>query len=326
MKLAILGAGAWGTALAAHWCTRHEVRLWGRDAAQLAALTATRSTRYLPGIRLPDAVEGDPDFARAATWADALILAVPSHALRSTFAALAALHIEAPVLWVSKGFEAHSGRLPHEVAAECLPGHPAGVLSGPSFALEVAQGLPTALTLATAPAGLAWQLAAGLSSDTLRIYPNADLTGVEIGGALKNVIALAAGISDGLGLGHNARAALVTRGLAEITRLGVKLGARPETFMGLSGLGDLVLTATGDLSRNRRVGLALARGETLEAILARLGQVAEGVQSAREAHRLATEHGVDMPVTATVCALLDGHIDVRDAVSRLLQREIRSEF
>lgn len=327
MKLTVLGAGAWGTALAAHWAHTHDVVLWGRHADELVQMRNTRiNARYLPDCSLPGALRFETDFNKACAQADLVLLAVPTHGLRVTLEALSSTSAVPPLVWVCKGFERGSGLLPHQLVDLLLPGAAAGVLSGPSFALEVARGCPTALTLAAHDGHLAQHLAETLSGDGLRIYAHDDIVGVETGGALKNVMALAAGICDGLSLGHNARAALITRGLAEMTRLGVSLGGRPETFMGLSGLGDLILTATGDLSRNRRVGLALARGQALDQILADLGQVAEGVSSAHEVDALASRLGVNMPITHAVCQILDGHLPATEAVSNLLNRDIRPEF
>jgi glycerol-3-phosphate dehydrogenase (NAD(P)+) len=328
MKLAVLGAGAWGTALAASWAPHHDVTLWGRNAAELDAVRANRvNTRYLPGCPLPDTLHFNADFDRVVGEAELIVAAVPTGGLRSTLAALAARSGLPPLLWVCKGFEPGGRKLPHQVVAELLPSHTqTGVLSGPSFAQEVAQGYPTALTLASRDTALARRLAESLSGHRLRLYAHDDVIGVEVGGALKNVIAIAAGICDGLQLGHNARAALVTRGLAEMTRLGVHLGGHFETFMGLSGLGDLILTTTGDLSRNRQVGLRLARGQQLDAILGELGHVAEGVTTAREAAALAGELGVDMPITRAVCQVLFDGLPAAQAVDGLLNREIKAEF
>ncbi|MFN3750547.1 MAG: NAD(P)H-dependent glycerol-3-phosphate dehydrogenase [Thiobacillus sp.] len=328
MKLAVLGAGAWGTALATTWCAQHAVTLWGRNVHEIDAMRSARvNARYLPDCPLPADLRLDADLDAAVADADVIVVAVPSGGLRSTLAALARRGTLPPVVWVSKGFEPGSRKLPHQLVAECLPAQrAAAVLSGPSFALEVARGYPTALTLASDDDALARQLAEALSSHRLRLYAHDDVIGVEIGGALKNVMAIAAGICDGLGLGHNARAALITRGLAEMTRLGVRLGGRFETFMGLSGLGDLVLTTTGDLSRNRQVGLGLARGQALDALLAELGHVAEGVTTAREVDALASELGVDMPITRTVCRVLFEALPAADAVDALLHRELRPEF
>jgi len=327
MKLSVLGAGAWGTALAACWAPHHNVTLWGRNAAELDSMRASRiNARYLPGCPLPAELAFSADFDAAAS-ADLIVVAVPSSGLRPTLAALAARPTLPPLIWVCKGFEPGSRKLPHQLIAELLPAHTqTGVLSGPSFAQEVAQGYPTALTLASHDTALAQRLAETLSGQRLRLYAHDDVIGVEVGGALKNVMAIAAGICDGLQFGHNARAALITRGLAEMTRLGVKLGGHFETFMGLSGLGDLILTATGDLSRNRQVGLRIARGQALDSILADLGHVAEGVTTAREVAALAGELGVDMPITRAVCQMLFEGLPAAQAVDALLNREIKAEF
>jgi len=328
MKLSVLGAGAWGTALAASWAPHHTVTLWGRNADELDAMRDQRiNTRYLPCCPLPDSLHFNPDFNAVVDDAELIVIAVPSGALRPTLSALAQRPRLAPLLWVCKGFEPGSRKLPHQLVAELLPTHTqTGALSGPSFAQEVAQGYPTALTLASHDSALAQHLAEALSGQRLRIYAHDDVIGVEIGGALKNVMAIAAGICDGLQLGHNARAALITRGLAEMTRLGVQLGGRFETFMGLSGLGDLILTTTGDLSRNRQVGLRLARGQSLDAILAELGHVAEGVTTAPEVAALASELGVDMPITRAVCQMLFEGLPAAQAVDALLNRHIKTEF
>ena len=328
MKLAVLGAGAWGTALAASWAPHHDVTLWGRNAADLDAMRENRiNTPYLPNCTLPDTLRFNADFDGVVRDAELLVIAVPTGGLRATLAALATRPTLPPLVWVCKGFEPGSRKLPHQLIAELLPAHSAvGVLSGPSFAQEVAQGYPTALTLASHNSALAQRLAGALSGQRLRIYAHDDVVGVEVGGALKNVIAIAAGICDGLQLGHNARAALITRGLAEMTRLGVRLGGHFETFMGLSGLGDLILTTTGDLSRNRQVGLRLARGQALDTILNELGHVAEGVTTAREAAALASELGVDMPITRAVCQMLFEGLPAAQAVETLLNRVIKAEF
>jgi glycerol-3-phosphate dehydrogenase (NAD(P)+) len=328
MKLSVVGAGAWGTALAANWAPHLEVTLWGRNAAELDVMRDARvNTRYLPDCPLPDTLRFDPDFDRVIGSADLIVIAVPTSGLRTTLQALVRRPKLPPLVWVCKGFEHGSRKLPHQLIAELLPDHTqTGVLSGPSFAQEVAQGFPTALTLASHDDVLAQRLAETLSVHRLRIYAHDDVVGVEIGGALKNVMAIAAGICDGLKLGHNARAALITRGLAEMTRLGVRLGGHFETFMGLSGLGDLILTTTGDLSRNRQVGLRLARGQQLDTILAELGHVAEGVTTAREVAALAAEIGVDMPIAQAVCQILFEGLPAAQAVEALLNREIKAEF
>ncbi|WP_413437457.1 NAD(P)H-dependent glycerol-3-phosphate dehydrogenase [Sulfuriferula sp. GW1] len=327
MNITVLGAGAWGTALAVVLASRHAVTLWARDADQIASMNATRSNpRYLPGVTLPDQLGLKDDLPAALAHAELVLVATPSGAFRSVLKQLSALDQRAPLVWVCKGFEAGTMKLPHQVAQEELPDEVArGVLSGPSFAQEVAAGLPTALTLATSDTSALREAAAALHGGRLRVYTSNDVIGVELGGALKNVIAIAAGISDGLHFGHNARAALITRGVAEISRLGLALGGRMETFMGLTGMGDLILTCTGDLSRNRQLGLRLAAGESLEAILRALGHIAEGVTTAREVDKLATKLGVDMPITHAVCRVLYEGVAPRAVVDDLLNRDRKAE-
>ena len=327
MKLALLGAGAWGTALAISLARAHEVILWTRDAALAETLRSTRNNaRYLPGYSLPANVNIDDSLPRVIADAEVIIAIVPTASLREVTKLITREKNSAPIVLASKGFETGTGKLPYEVCAETLsPDAMVGVLSGPSFAQEVAKGLPAALTLAAFNVDFASETARQLNGPRLRVYSSNDVIGVALGGGLKNVMAIASGISDGMGLGANARAALVTRGLAEMARLGQKLGGQTETFMGLTGLGDLVLTATGDLSRNRQVGLQLAQGESLEKILQRLGHVAEGVYSAREAAARATALKVDMPITQAVCDVIDGKTSARDALERLLSREPKPE-
>ena len=297
MRIAVLGAGAWGTALAIAFAQRHPVTLWARDPAQVALMAASRqNARYLPACPFPAGLVLEDSLERSID-AELILLAAPLSGLRQSAETLRGLGSRAPGLWVCKGMEAGSGLLPHQVVAEVLPEVSKGVLTGPSFALEVARGLPTAITLAADDIRFAKTLVAALHGGRLRLYANDDVIGAEVGGAVKNVLAIATGICDGLGLGLNARAALLTRGLAEITRFGIALGARRETFMGLAGLGDLILTATGDLSRNRRVGLLLAEGKPLPQIVAELGHVAEGVPASHEEARRAAALGVDMPIT-----------------------------
>ena len=329
MRITVLGAGAWGTALAACLAARHDSLLWARDAAQAAILSATRrNERYLPGIDLPAALRVEADFdaalahARAGGEGGLVVVATPMSGLREMLSGAAAANCG--IWWLCKGFEAGSGALGHEVARS-LGEERVGVLSGPSFAIEVARGCPTALVAASADAALREQALEAFHGDALRIYTSADPVGVEVGGAVKNVIAIATGIADGMALGMNARAALITRGLAEMTRLGLALGARADTFMGLSGVGDLVLTATGDLSRNRQVGLQLAKGRALADVLAALGHVAEGVYSAPTVLARAKALGVDMPLTAAVVAVLAGRITAAQALERLMRREARAE-
>jgi glycerol-3-phosphate dehydrogenase (NAD(P)+) len=302
------------------------VALWTRRREDCEALASTRRSRYLPDIPIPDAVAIEADLARAVEGRDLVIVATATAGLRDTALAVGAIRPEAALVWACKGFEARSGALPHQVVAQALPkAKRVAALSGPSFALEVARGQPTAVVLASHDAAFAVDTAAALNSARLRIYSNDDLVGVELGGALKNVIAIAAGISDGLALGRNARAALVTRGLAEIARLGVAMGGQPETFNGLAGLGDLVLTCTGDLSRNREVGVRLAKGKSLDTVLAELGHVAEGVHSARAAAAHARACNVEMPITAAVCDVLFEGRPAQEAVRQLLMRDPRAE-
>ena len=323
--VAVLGAGAWGTAIAAVLAPRLSVSLWARDpaAAQVMALTR-RNERYLPDVELPATLTVTADLSAATRAARLVLLATPVAGLREL---LGRLRSAPPLVWLCKGFEEGSGMLPHQIVEELL-GREArcGALSGPSFAAEVARGLPCALTLASRDAAFAREAAALLHGGRMRVYYSADVVGVEIGGAVKNVMAIAAGICDGLALGLNARAALVTRGLAEIARLGAALGGTADTFFGLAGAGDLILTATGDLSRNRRVGLELARGRPLGEILDALGHVAEGVRSAREITRLAAARGVEMPVSDAVNAVLEGRLAPAAAVERLLARDAKREL
>ncbi len=282
--------------------------------------------RYFPGHSLPSSIGIAADLDAALIGADLLIAAVPSNAFRSLATALRASATDVPLVWLCKGLETGSRKLPHAVLAEAWPAHPpAAVLSGPSFAHEVASGLPAALTVASLDADFARQVARELHDPKLRLYASNDVIGVELGGAVKNVIAIAAGIADGLGFGYNARAALLTRGLAELTRLGLQLGGRPETFMGLSGMGDLILTCTGDLSRNRQLGLRLAAGESLEGALRELGHVAEGATTALEVACLARELGIDMPITEAVAQILNQETPPREAVAALLARDLKDE-
>lgn len=327
MNISILGAGAWGTALAIALSRRHAVALWVRDAAQAAAMQSSRrNARYLPGCALPDALRIEADFAAAAGAGELNLVATPLAGLRDTLQRLRAVAPATPVIWACKGLEAGSQRLPHQVVAEELGDAAAcGALTGPSFAEEVALGLPTAITLASANGAFAEAAAQSLHNARLRVYASHDVIGAEIGGAVKNVMAIAAGISDGMGFGMNARAALITRGLAEITRLGLALGGKRETFMGLAGMGDLILTCTGDLSRNRRVGLSLAKGLSLEQILRDLGHTAEGVSSAREVTAMAQRLDIDMPITRAVKGVLHDGVAASEAVEQLLGRDPKLE-
>lgn len=328
MKISVLGAGAWGTALAISLAPRHQVRLWARDAQQVAAMQASRSNRrYLPDMPFPESLQLTADMGAALSDAELLIVAVPVSSLRGILQRIAEFPVATPVVWLCKGFDAQASQLPHQVAAEILPANiPCAVLSGPSFAQEVARGLPTALTLASGDIGFAQRIAHALHHSRLRIYSSADVAGVEVGGAVKNVLAIAAGISDGLHLGYNARAALLTRGLAEMTRLGLHMGGKAETLGGLSGVGDLILTCTGDLSRNRQVGMLLAQKKALPDILKELGHVAEGVYTAREVHQLAQRLGVDMPICEAVYRVLYEQLAADKATESLLSRQPSDEF
>ena len=324
----MIAAGAWGTALAVAFSARHRVTLWTRQGDLAQQMRETRENpRFLPGFVLPEALSIDDDFARSIADAELLIVATPLSGLRPTLRRLRDAGLVRPLLWVCKGLEAGSALLPHQVVADELgAGALCGALSGPSFAEEVAKGLPTAITLASDAADFACRMAVELHSARLRIYANDDLPGVEVGGAVKNVMAIATGICDGLGFGYNARAALMTRGLAEVARLGVALGGQPNTFMGLAGMGDLILTCTGDLSRNRRVGLGLAAGQTLPQILADLGHVAEGVGTAREVARLAETLAIEMPITQAVEAILYRGLPAAEAAEALLSRDPKPEM
>lgn len=330
-RVAILGAGAWGTALGIALAERHDVLLWGRDAQAMREAAGTRENRvYLPGYKLPPALIPTSDFDTALAHVTGeepglLIVASSVAGLRPLAQRLAAYPIP-NLVWLCKGFEEGAHLLPHQVIDEVLGADvPHGALSGPSFAQEVAQGLPCALTIASGSEALRASVVATVHGRSLRVYSSDDLVGVEVGGAVKNILAIATGVADGMGLGMNARAALITRGLAEITRLGVALGGRMETFMGLTGIGDLILTCTGDLSRNRRVGLGLAQGKRLEQIVAELGHVAEGVRCARAVRALAQERGVEMPITSAVAAVLFEGDDPAQMVQRLLARDPRTE-
>ena len=329
MNITVIGAGAWGTALAISLSANHHVTLWARDAGQVSAMRATRrNQRYLPDAPLPDALGLSADFDAALADAGLLIVAVPAAAFRSTLERIAQrCSTSCGLVWLCKGFERGTSLLPHQVAEQVLPPDlPCGVLSGPSFAQEVAQGLPTALVLAAHDEAFAQRVAHALHHSRLRVYASNDVTGVEVGGAVKNVMAIAAGVCDGMKLGNNARAALITRGLAEITRLGLKLGGHQETLGGLSGAGDLILTCTGDLSRNRRVGMLLAQKNSLEDILGQIVHVAEGVYAVREVHQLAQRLGVNMPICDAVYRVLYDHVPVAEMVASLLNRTASLEF
>jgi glycerol-3-phosphate dehydrogenase (NAD(P)+) len=327
--VAVVGAGSWGTALAIQFArSGRPTRLWGRDRARLAAMAqARRNDRYLAAGAFPPSLAVEAELAQALRGACDVLIAVPSHAFRSVLGELAPLlTAQMRLAWATKGFELPSGLLPHQVAREVLGAQRAvAVLSGPTFAREVGAGLPTAMTIASPDAGFATTLAQDLSSEQFRAYTSTDIVGVEVGGGVKNVLAVGAGLSDGLGFGANTRVALITRGLAEMMRLGVALGAQRDTFMGLAGLGDLVLTCTDDQSRNRRFGLELAAGQTPSQALASIGQVVEGYPAARAVRTVAARAGVEMPLCAGIYQVLYEGVPARDAVRALMTRPIKSE-
>jgi glycerol-3-phosphate dehydrogenase (NAD(P)+) len=327
-SIAVLGAGSWGTALAIQ-CARagRRVTLWGRDPAAVNAMRAERrNRRYLPDEPLPEGLDVTSELGTAIGGADLVLIVVPSHAFRATLEAVRRAGCPPRLAWATKGFELDTGLLPHKVASEVLGSElPTAVLSGPTFAREVAAGLPTAMTVASAHEEHALVVARAISTQSLRAYTSTDIVGVEVGGATKNVYAIGAGLCDGLGFGANTRTALVTRALAEMTRLGVSLGARRETFMGLAGIGDLVLTCTDDQSRNRRFGLALARGRTVEGALAEIGQVVEGYYAARSTRGVAQKLEVEMPIVEQVYAVLYEHVAPRDAAATLMRRPVGAE-
>lgn len=327
--VAVLGAGSWGTALALLLSRNgHAVRLWSHHSEQVARLRHDRENRrYLPGCAFPAGLTVEPDLAAAAARSAIVLIAVPSHAYGETLARVKPyLDVNTGIAWATKGLEHGSGRFLHQVTAQLLGENwPAAVISGPSFAREVAAGMPTAVTVASRDVGYARQVAALLHGSNLRAYTSEDVIGVELGGAVKNVLAIAVGVSDGLGFGANARAALITRGLAEMVRLGEVVGGRRETFMGLAGIGDLVLTCTDDQSRNRRFGLAIGRGQTAAEACAAIGQVVEGIVTTREIMRLARRYRVEMPITEQVDQVLDQGRDPRQAVEALLARDLKPE-
>ncbi|ACT49804.1 MULTISPECIES: NAD(P)H-dependent glycerol-3-phosphate dehydrogenase [Methylovorus] len=327
MKVTVLGAGAWGTALAMQISIQHPVVLWAHNPEHVSGMKRARANpRYLGDFKFNDNLSIEGDLGRAVAHSDLVLSVVPTAAFRTTLQALKALDCKLPVVWANKGLEPETAKLPHEVAMDELgPQHPWGALSGPSFAAELVRGLPTAVTLAANDADFAREAASVMHGGSFRVYSSDDVVGASVGGALKNVMAIAAGISDGMDFGNNARAALITRGLAEMTRFGVSLGAKKETFMGLAGAGDLILTCTGQYSRNREVGLQLASGRKLPEILQSLGHVAEGVNTTREVVRRAKLMGVDMPLTAEVDQVLSHGKSPRVAVESLLSREQKPE-
>jgi glycerol-3-phosphate dehydrogenase (NAD(P)+) len=327
--IAILGAGSWGTALAIQFArTSRPTLLWGRDAQQMRELANDRRNKaYLPDAPFPSALQIEPDLTAVLQTARDIVVAVPSHALRGMLQAIQP-HRSATLrlAWATKGFELTTGLLPHQVA-ELVLGRdvPTAVISGPTFAREVGAGLPTAMTIAASDQTFARDLAESISGDSFRAYTSTDITGVEIGGAVKNVMAIGAGISDGLGFGANTRIALITRGLVEMTRLGVALGARRETFMGLAGLGDLVLTCTDNQSRNRRFGLAIAAGHSIDAAQKEIGQVVEGVLAARAVREVASRAQVEMPICEQLCRVVHEGLAPKAAVKELMSRELKPE-
>ncbi len=327
--IVVLGAGSWGTALAIQFArSGRRTVLWGREEDDPAELARTRrNERYLPGAEFPPSLAIEPDMAKAIASGDDLLLAVPSSALRVMLQQIKPLLGPlARIAWASKGFEISTGKLPHQVAREVLgPEVPIAVLSGPTFAREVGQGLPTAIAVASPDAAFALELAESVSAGNFRAYTQTDIVGVEIGGAVKNVIAIAAGGSDGMGYGSNSRVFLITRGLVEMVRLGVALGARQETLMGLAGLGDLVLTCTDDQSRNRRFGRALASGKPIDQAIAEIGQVVEGYHAAKAVHMVAKKQGVDMPICEHVYRVLYEGMPILDVVESMLRREVTAE-
>ncbi len=326
--MAVIGAGSWGTALAIQLARAGlPARLWGRDTGQMRALQRTRcNERYLPDAAFPASLEVGTDLGEVLDGVRDVLIVVPSPAFRAILE-LVGRHLsrEARVAWATKGFEISSGLLPHQVAHEILGARPGAVVSGPTFAKEVGAGLPTAMTVASRDAAFATALATRLSGPSFRAYTQSDIVGVEVGGAVKNVIAIGSGIADGMGFGANTRVALITRGLAEMMRLGVKLGAARETFMGLAGLGDLVLTCTDDQSRNRRLGLALGRGQTLQQAQDGIQQVVEGVLASRAVCAVAAHLSVDMPICREIHRVMHEGKPVREAVQELMGREMRSE-
>jgi len=327
--IAVIGAGSWGTALALQFARGgREVRLWGRDAKQLAAIgSAGVNNRYLPDVRFPDNLHVEADLATCLDGVRDIVISVPSHGLRETLIKVQPLlDSSARICWATKGFELSTGKLPHQVAGEILGSDRAmAVLSGPTFAKEVGVGLPTAMTIAASDAEFADDLAAALSGDSFRAYTSGDMIGVEVGGAVKNVLAIGAGLSDGLGFGANTRIALITRGLVEMTRLGVALGANQDTFMGLAGMGDLVLTCTDNLSRNRRMGLALASGKSIEDAQQEIQQVVEGVLAAKAVKQVADRLSVEMPICQGIYRILYEGVPPREVVSALMGRTLKPE-
>jgi glycerol-3-phosphate dehydrogenase (NAD(P)+) len=330
MKVAVLGAGSWGTALASLLARNgHDTVIWGRNAEQVRSINEKHeNARYLPGISLPESLKASADLAETVLNADLILVVTPSHAFKETILALAPFRKSGTgVSWATKGFEPGSGRFLHEVAEEILGSDvPLAVVTGPSFAKEVTQGLPTAVTVHSDDPEFAQTVAEALHGPTFRAYTGNDMMGAELGGAMKNVLAVATGVADGMGLGLNARAGLITRGLNEMLRLNQALGGRAETLMGLAGLGDLVLTSTGDLSRNRRLGLALGQGKSIKEAVASIGQVVESIQTCDEVMRLASRFDMDLPISDLVSRVLHQEITPQEGLQMILAREQKPEY
>lgn len=328
MKFAVLGAGSWGTALAMQLAKNNATTLWGRNAERMAAMQQSRSNEYyLPGIPFPEQLQISDDLEQTISQAEVVLIVCPSHAFHDTLKQVKPLLGSRPLAWASKGFEPGTGRFLHQVVEQVLgKNHPKALVTGPSFAKDVAKGRPTLVTVVSDHHEFAKQVSLALHSDNFRVYLAADLIGAELGGAVKNVLALATGIADGMQLGDNTRAALITRGMAEMIRLGRALGCQTETLMGLSGLGDLVLTSTGDLSRNRRMGLALGQGKSITQAKREIGQVVEGIGTTEEVMRLANQHQVEMPITEHIWKIINDKLSIKQALESLMTRELRPEF
>ncbi|HPQ86927.1 MAG TPA: NAD(P)H-dependent glycerol-3-phosphate dehydrogenase [Gammaproteobacteria bacterium] len=328
MKFAVIGAGSWGTALAIQLARNGTTYLWGRKPQHIDEMQKSRKNqKYLPGIVFPDNIIPEKDLEKAISSSDAVLVVSPSHAFAEILKKITPYLQERPLAWASKGFEPGSGRFLHQVAEDIIgKDHPMALVTGPSFAKDVAEGKPTLVTVASNSDQFARDVAYALHNSQFRVYISHDMIGAELGGAVKNVLALATGICDGMQLGDNTRAAILTRGMAEMMRLGQAMNCKPETLMGLSGLGDLVLTCTGDLSRNRRMGLALGRGQSIEEAKTEIGQVVEGINTADEVMRLAKKYNVDMPISEHVWKVVNGLMTPAEAVKELMSREVRQEF
>ena len=328
MKFAVIGAGSWGTALAIQLARNGTTYLWGRKPQHIDEMQKSRKNqKYLPGIVFPDNIIPEKDLEKAISSSDAVLVVSPSHAFAEILEKITPYLQERPLAWASKGFEPGSGRFLHQVAEDIIgKDHPMALVTGPSFAKDVAEGKPTLVTVASNSDQFARDVAYALHNSQFRVYISHDMIGAELGGAVKNVLALATGICDGMQLGDNTRAAILTRGMAEMMRLGQAMNCKPETLMGLSGLGDLVLTCTGDLSRNRRMGLALGRGQSIEEAKTEIGQVVEGINTADEVMRLAKKYNVDMPISEHVWKVVNGLMTPAEAVKELMSREVRQEF